>query len=356
MDSKKILFIDLFCDFGHNNINKIYVKEFLSSGYDVHIAMKKSYFESLGVDNKLLRLELPERLFEDSRSKVLYRFQQVRLLRYILSKTKSFEYSFYFFSFFDEIAFYASGFNRPAYLMVHGNTESLFSPVKCFFLKRLSKNSQVKFVVFLEIFKKLFNSRGINNVLVSSHGLPLFVNEDANNVNYSCDDLLRTINCSYIEPRIIFVPNANKFGDSSINDLIKHQPFLELIERKNIIVVMKGEPSSEPLDRFFYLAPYVDNRYLKALLINSFVVLLNYPSSFQYRVSGFFFECMAYNVPLLITNIASFVHYSNNFNYNPYYNNLHELVSAVDFLSNVNRNFRPYKELHTIEPSLKEIF
>ena len=110
--------------------------------------------------------------------------------------------------------------------------------------------------------------------------------------------LIKKINCSFIEPRIIFVPNASKFGDTSINDLINHQAFVELIEKKNIILVLKGKPYSESKHRIFYLPPYVDETYFKALLKNSFVVLLNYPLSFNPPISdfilegNFFFHCI----------------------------------------------------------------
>lgn len=353
---KKILFIDLFCGFGHNNINRIYINKFLEEGYDVHIAMKKSYFETLGIDNEFLQLELPESLFKNTNSKILYRFNQIKLLWYISEKTNTLDYSFYFFTYFDEIAFYLSWFRRSSYLMVHGNTESLYVPFKFFFLRRLSKIKKVNFVVFLDGFKKLFILKGIDNVLVSSHGLPVFEENDSKIERLLFTDLIKMINCSFIEPRIIFVPNASKFGDTSINDLINHQAFVELIEKKNIILVLKGKPYSKSKHRIFYLPPYVDETYFKALLRNSFVVLLNYPLSFQFRVSGLFFECMASNIPLVVTKIFPFMHYSKNFNYNPYYGNLDELVSRIDFLTTVDSSFNPYKDLNAIEPSIREIF
>lgn len=352
---KKILFIDLFCEFGHNNINKIYIHKFLESGYEVHIAMKKSYFETLKIDKKIFHLELPERYFKNNDSKILNRFNQVRLLWFILNKTTSLEYSFYFFSYFDEIAFYISRFKRKSYLMVHGNTESLFSPVKYFFLKRLSRFNEIKFLVFLESFKQVFNTKGIHNVLVSSHGLPKFQNTELENEKYYFNDIINNINCSYKQPKIIFIPNANKFGDTSINSLIYHKPFIDLIEKKNIIIILKCNPIFEALNRFFYLPPFVDDNRFKALLSNSDVVLLNYPTSFQFRVSGLFFECMTYNVPLVVPKIASFVQYSENFNYDPFYSNIDELVSSIDFLTSVKFNFFPYKDLKNIEPSIKEI-
>ena len=353
---KKVLFIDLFCDFGHNNINRIYINKFLEEGYDVHVAMKKSYFETLGIDKELLHLELPESLFKNTNSKILYRFNQIRLLWYISEKTNNLDYSFYFFTYFDEIAFYLSWFRRSSYLMVHGNTESLYVPLKFFFLRRLSNIKEINFVVFLESFQKLFNLKGIDNVLVCSHGLPVFEEFESKHESYLFNDLIKTINCPFTEPKIIFVPNANKFGDTSINDLINHQRFVELIEKNNIIVVLKGKPNSESRHRFFYLPPYVDETNFKALLKNSFVVLLNYPLSFQFRVSGLFFECMARNIPLVVTNISPFLHYSKNFNYNPYYGNLDELVSTIDFLTTVDSNFNPYKDLNAIEPSINKIF
>jgi hypothetical protein len=352
---RKILFIDTFCEFGHNNINKIYIDELIRIGYDVHLAMKRSYFNALELDQSLLKIDLPEKYFLANGSKVINRINQVRLLNFIKNRTKNINYFFYFFSYFEEISFYLSGFNGVSYLMVHGNTEGLINPVKKHFLRRISKNPNIKYLVFLEEFKRMFNSNGIYNVIVSPHGLPTNNSYDLSEDKNYFEKITKDLKFSKGKSKIIFIPHSNKFGDTFTNDLVNHNLFLEFIKKKNLKIIIKGNYIPSNSDRIFFLPNFVEEKQFRALLANSAIVLLNYPTSFQYRVSGLFFECLSKNIPLIASKITSFTHYSEIFNYNPFYSTVDELITIIDSLTSVEDGFAPYKNLQQIKLELSQI-
>ena len=122
-----------------------------------------------------------------------------------------------------------------------------------------------------------------------------------------------------------------------------------------MILIIKGNHINTISERVFFLPTYIEERFFTAALLNCNIVLLNYPISFQYRVSGIFFECLANSIPLIVSNINSFVQYADNFNYNPFYNDLNQLYKTIEYLINVEKGFSPYKNLETIEPNLGNI-
>lgn len=352
---KTILYIDLFCEFGHNNINKIYINKFINSGYIVHVAMKKSYFDTLALDKNLLIIELPEKYFITSNSKILSRINQIKLLWFIQSFINKNKYTFCFFSYFDEISFYLSGFKEKSFLMVHGNTENLYNKIKYFFLKKLSNIKKIYFLVFSNDFKNRFNQKKIYNVILSPHGIPEALQINQIDSTNDFNELLFDINCSPNDSKIVFIPNSNKFGNTFLNELLNDNYFLSFIKTNNLILIVKGNNINTSSDRVFFLPPYVEDKYFNALLLNCKIVLLNYPISFQHRVSGIFFECIANRKPLIVSNINSFVQYRNNFSYDPYYTDFQSLCERIKYLIQVDSKFNPYINLDSLDPNINNL-
>ena len=81
-----------------------------------------------------------------------------------------------------------------------------------------------------------------------------------------------------------------------------------------MILIIKGSYINTISDRVFFLPLFIEERFFNAALSNCNVVLLNYPISFQYRVSGIFFDYIAKNKQLIVSNINSFFQYEKNFN------------------------------------------
>lgn len=347
---KKILFVDTFCGYGHNNINKIYIKSFISQGFSVHVAMRKSYFITLDLNPELLILDFPDKYFSDNCSKLVSKINQFRLITFINFNTSQDQYDFYFFSYFDEIPFYFSGFRRNVILMVHGNTENLNSLVKRFFIKKISNIKNLRFIVFSEYFKIKFLEKNIYNVIVSPHGCPEPIIIEDKIKDSDLKELLTDLKCPHLSSKIIFVPNGKKFGDDSLDKLLSDNIFMEFITINNLILIVRGSYIHTLSDRVYFLPGYVEKCHYDSLLLNCSMIMLNYPTSFELRVSGIFFECIANNKAMVLSNVYAFNQFKTIFNYNPFYNNLSELIKTIKYLILVDDNFSPYTNLNLLEP------
>ncbi len=348
---KTILFVDLNCSFGHNNINKIYIDKLEKAGYNVELAMTKSYFENLQLFDKKLYIELPEKYFYYN-SKLMFRINQYLLLILIKNKCKNVSFEFVFFSFFEETSFYFSRFSEKSYLMVHGNAENLFNKFKYYFLSKISRRTVINFLVFSDDLKRLFNSKNIYNVIVSQHGCPKpLINSVI--VKNQFKNFLRSINCIHNDDKFLFIPNANKFGNNFIYKLLLNIQFLDYINLNKINIIIKHQKIDVNSDRIYFIPNSINNNIYNSILLNSYVILLNYPDSFQYRVSGIFFECIANDKPMILSNITSFNSFNEVFNYNPYYNSIDEICVALNQLLMCENNF--YKNKAILEPNLNEL-
>lgn len=352
---KKILFIDMFCEYGHNNINKIYINKLINNGYNVHVAMQKKYYDSLGLDQNFPILVLPDVFFKHKNNKILGRFNQIRLLNYIENKTNKSKYDMFFFSFFEEISFYLSGFNCKSILMVHGNAESLDNFIKRFFIKKIAKLNNVKFLVFSNKINEKFNLNKIYNSIVELHGTPDKIKTDKSILKNNFQLLLANKNHAIKEfNKYIFIPNSNKFGFDFLDNLLHRNDFIKFLNRENIYFIIKKSADNFHNNNIIILSEYLSEFDFETILFNTNIVFLNYPKTFEYRVSGLFFECISNNKILLLPRINSFTEFTNNFNYDPFFEDYENIQVRIIELLKLGENL--YNDLNDFKPKLENLF
>ncbi len=350
---KKILFIDLFCEYGHNNINKIYIKNLLQKGYVVEIAMQESYFNTLDLDVNLLKIKLPEKYFKLKQNRLIGRLNQVLLLKYISKNITKEKYDFLFFTYFEEISFYLSGISFKSYLMVHGNAESFDNFIKRFFLKKIGNMSNINFLIFTNHISKKFTHHKLSNFVVENHGIPNPITCDSSISKNHFKKLLEK-NKHFLKPeyKYIFIPNSNKFGFNFLEELLSQDFFLKNIITNNIYILVKGG-DVRCNENIIELPEYLNDDDFNSILINSNIIFLNYPKSFENRVSGLFFECISNNKILLLPRIHSFTEFQNYFNYDPFYDNCDNLFNKISKLLKLNDN--PYNNKQNMNPKLSNL-
>lgn len=340
----KILYIDVICADGHINFNKIYINSLIKSNDDVKLILKKGYANKMGFNSKFILFELPEFLFYDFKKiPFLNRLMMTISLIYINFKILFKNYSNIYIGSYEEISFFCSFFGKKTTLINHNNISGLSNSLKRFFFIKLSKKHTM--LVFNNQIRDYLYELSVKNVIVKPHGLPEVFSKNIINP-------IRKHN-----ERIIFLPSHNSIDVNFIDDAFSNEMFLSLLKEYNFKIVKKGgtvykDSNIVTIDKVLGYEEY------KSIFLESDIILLPYPSTFKYRVSGVLHECFVNNKLCLLSNIDAFRVYEGNFNYNPFFSDVDDLCQRLlelmtSFLSeeSYNRNF--YKNLSELNPIFK---
>ncbi len=346
---KSILFIDLFSEFGHNNLNKSYINKLIEIGLKVDLVLKENYIEELGLPHHLLKYSIPLRYFKYDTGKLRVRYNEIKKLRHISGKIDFQSYDYVFFSSFDEISLFLAGIKGNLILLNHANVAGFDNFIKRFFLKQLSKRAT--FIVFHNFIKNRFTQFGKFKVEVESLGLssPYYKSENH-------EIILAGINKKLGSPiftHIIFVPTGSKYASTFFTQVIKNADFLSFLQENQILLVIKDNSLTSDSANIIILKDFISEEKYKALFLESSIILIKYPSSFTYRVSAVFFECLSNQKPTLISDIESFRSYEPHFTYNPYFKDQRDLIEGIKSLISqiANTSFRPYQGIETFSPN-----
>lgn len=341
MNANTVLYIDVICSEGHVPFNKIYINKLLSAGYEVKLILKKNYVKKLNLPNSMILFELPSFLFYDfKRIGIMNRLLMLLSLIYINLRIFSNRFKDIYIGGYEEISFFFSFFLKKTILINHNNVAGLSSNVKRFFFKQNSRKH--KLLVFNENIKDYLMKMKVRNIIVNPHGLPEKFQNPENISNYNSFD------------KIIFLPSSNSSDLQIITELINNNSFLNFLKENNIVFIIKGSFVIENAN-IKIIDGFLDYKDYKGLFIESDIILLPYPVSFKYRVSGIFHECLANNKICLLSRIESFDIYKDYFTYDPFFKNTDELMNRITFLINTNAFSKSdnYKDLDKLEPNFE---
>ena len=351
---KKILYVDLFSQYGHTNLNRVYIDRFNEIGYKVEFVLRKDYINELKIPFEDVRLALPERYFDCRAGKIKDRFLQWKMLRLIINKIDLDQYNIIFFSFFEEMSICMSGIKGNLIFLNHSNVTGLENVLKLFFLKRVAKIGKI--LVFHESIKNRFSEFGINNVLVEPLGLakPYDLEMDRQ------DEVLRSLDHRLISPfyRVkILVPTGSKYNDLLIKNAINDPLFLSFIIANKVLIIIKDITLSSDCENICLLESYLSNIQYQILFRSSDCIIINYPETFRYKVSATLFECFANKKPCFLIDIDSFRLFQEYFNYEPYYNDIPSLISLIKtFIEEIDEiSMQPYINIESLNPQFDSV-
>jgi len=352
---KKILYIDLFSQYGHTNLNKVFISRFENLGYDLNYIVREGYVDELELSKKKVVWAIPEKYFSSSFGKLKDRFIQYKMLSYIKNNISITEYELLFFSFFEEISFGIANLKGNIILMNHSNISGLTNRIKFYFLKK--SNSIARFLVFHESIKVRFSEFGINNVIVEPLGLPKAYPKDL--------DILKIEELRKLDERLLsdkfklLIPTASKYNNSFISEVISNSTFLNFLKTESILLIVKDKTIKSSHKNVLVIDSFLSDETYKTVFLISHAVLLHYPFTFEYKISAALFECFANNKPALLSNIPSFKGFKEHFTYQPFYENLEQLIECINelkqFLKSSEKN-SIYRNLDTLNPTLNSVF
>ena len=343
---QKVLFIDYTFQRGHVNFNRIHIAAIKSAGYDVRLILHSDIADHLDYPNEDYILKLPRCLNQRQDSPILNRVIYLIILFWIKIKVINFsKYSYVVVSSCDEPTLGILPLCRNMYIMCH-NTASVYSKVKCFFLKRLAKHNT--FLVFDEYMKKPFVENGIKSVKIISHGCVA-------PYGHCNDENLPTMIKGF--GKLIFHPSS-RVDSSFVDNLVADDKLCEYLQKNDILLLIHGdkEEYNNLSDNIQFISGFLPIKVYQAIFMKADIILLVYPSTFQNQVSGVSFECVANRKNILVREHPALTYCRDFYNYDPLFKNNEELLYKILKLTTDTSTCCCRVSVDTLIPNYKEIF
>lgn len=338
---KKILFVDHVSGLGHVNFNRIYIDALLAQGFDVKLALSKSLAAHMEYDENLYAVKIPD--FYTTHSPLWRRVRFFLQLLYMKMVVNVKPYDLMFFSAYDELTFSLFHFSKPIYVVNHGNIRGLDNKLKKMCILRISRRCTQ--VVFNQYMKEAFVRYGIENVEIISHGCrPPF--EPKAGVDLSTlSSKLTDANC-----KVLFFPSDSSADVAFLEKMLDDEILLSYLQKENILFVVKSTKIHSRHSNVLVVNTYLPQPVYQALFLRSDVVLIAYPESFVYRVSGVLFECLANGKNVLIKDIPALRIYEGYFGKSPFFRDEIELLEKLRLFVEKGDMFKGMVNLKELQP------
>lgn len=338
------LFVDYAYQKGHVNFNKIHIDALRADGYDVKIVLHRDIMKRLPYGKDDYALILPNLLKLRDGHAVINRISFILSLLLIRIIIRVRKFDKVVVSYCDEVTLGLLPLCRGMYIICHNNAASFDNKVKRYFMHRLSKHNH--FIVFNDEMTKPFKRQGINNVLVVSHGcVPPFTMKP---------DIQLPLNISSYD-KVVFHPSPKPDVDF-VTELMQNARLADFLRENNVLLILRNSPCCVcETSNIKFINEYLSQDQYQKLFLSSDVILLAYPPTFEYRVSGVSFECVANGKKMLIKANHAFDYCRDFLNYDPMFNDVGELCIKLDYLfHHPNAMCKAIKDRLT--PDYKSIF
>jgi hypothetical protein len=306
--------------YGHVNFDRIQITALKSTGNTVRLIMHYQIAKELGFPSTDYEFVIPKILGINSKISIFNRFVYLITLLYIKVRVSFDNYDKVIISNLDELTLGILPLCKGMYLFCHRNASDLDIFIKKYFMKRLSIKN--KFIVFNEDMKVPFILNNISNLFVVSHGCnpPYESSADKLSIDIAKYDF------------VIFHPSA-KIEGKFLEELKGNTKLHKFLKDRNYALVIRDKQAEiSECDNIIVLHHYLDTEQYQAMFLVSNVILLVYPETFKYQVSGISYECFANGKNLLIYDNPSLKYCNGYYNYNPTFSTIEQLCKKIDYL------------------------
>lgn len=341
---RTVLFIDYAYQQGHVNFNKIHIDALRADGYDVKIVLHRDIMKRLPYREDDYALILPNLLKLRDGHALINRISFILSLLLIKIVVRVRNFDNVVVSYCDEVTLGLLPLCRNMYIICHNNAASFKNNIKRYFMQRLSKHN--RFIVFNEEMSKPFRCQGINDVRVVSHGcVPPFTMKP---------DIQLPLNISSYD-KVIFHPSPKPDVDF-VKRLVLNASLNKFLHDSNTLLILRNMPCGvSETSNIKFINEYLSQGQYQNLFLLSDVILLAYPPTFEYRVSGVSFECVANEKKMLIKANHAFDYCRDFLNYDPMFSDADELCVKLDYLfHNPDPMCKAVKD--GLKPDYKRIF
>lgn len=318
---KRIIYIDYIWRKGHVNFNQIHINALRNAGFDVKLVLYKSMQEALPFSDEEYAYIIPDFFRMKEGRPLLNRigFLIVQLLIRLKCKIRS--YDEVLVANFDEITMGLLPITSSRmYLIAHTNAEGLSMPVKRFFLKKLSKRNV--FVVFNRYQEEEFHKFVGYSTRIVSHGCTsILMDKQATQKSA----IINTSQYSFV----LFHASSN-LNRSFIKNIIENREVISFLQHENALIILRNAPyDKKKSSHIVSINGYLTKKEYTTLMKNSDGVILAYPSTFKYRVSGVSYECVAMQKNMLVYDNAALQYCRDYYSYDPMFYDAKSFISLT---------------------------
>lgn len=314
----KVLFIDLLSPDGHTDINRFFIKTMhdIENIDSIDLVGKEKYFDN----NDFI---LPRRFFIFN-NKFDFRLKNILKIKWIFNNIEVEKYDIIFISSYETISFsiaWRKKMDARILIFNHNNIDALKnSKIKKFFFKLI--NNQVEHIVYEDFIKKYIKTLHVGNkVWVNHHPIDLEKNENRVNSKSKSDNKL-----------LIYAPSSSN-DDIFIRKLINYNNRKKVLNDKIRLIIKSNNINFEDEqlkvinDRVSY------ENYISNFKKSDFISLL-FEDDFEYRVSGVFFDALAFKKRLLFKENKFSRYYINKYPELGYcYTDVKSFISTINDLT-----------------------
>ena len=303
MIKKNILYVNYILQYGHVNFDRIHISALKSTGNNVKLILHYKIAKELGFPLAEYELILPKFLGIDSHNPILNRFIYILTLLYIKIKVSFKNYDKIILSSMDEPTLGLVPLCRKMFIICHVNASNFENTIKRFFIKKLTKYNY--FIVFNRRMKEPFIENGISNVFIISHGC----------IDPYQPQILESLPIDTTKyDFVIFHPSA-KIERNFLQELKSNKELHRFFIDNNYAFVVRDKSLEiEECENIIIIHKYLTKEQYQTLFVASDVILLAYPESFRYQVSGISYECITNKKNILIRNNPSLKYCENFYN------------------------------------------
>lgn len=313
----RVLYIDPISSSSHANFNRMHIEAIRKITKDVHFVFKDGYNEEVGVEISDVCYSIPSSYFGKNRGGLINRFYMCLVLWKIRLNVPLKCYDKIIFAAYEEISLFFACYSVPLYLINHNNIGSLNNKVKRFFFKEISKRNI--HIVLEPYMKDYLKSVGIQKVEVVRHGLI----SPYSMVPSQVDEPLW-------HKKFVFSPSMQSIDAVFIEDMLHNKAFIKYLEKNELFLVLRSKTLRSPSQNVKILSNYLSEEEYINYFLRATAILLIYPKSFMYRVSGVLLEAISCGKTTIMSDIDVFRQYESLFGTNVYFSTPEQLVACLD--------------------------
>lgn len=318
----RILYIDPASFIAHANYNKMQIEALYKITDNIDFVFKEGYEEELGISSQNVVYSIPSKYYSTKVNRFYNRL--ITMFTYfLLRRNVNWDsYDVVIVSYYDEICLFFVNLPSHVYLINHINVSGLFSSrVKTFFYKRISTHYH-QIVLDLES-QKYLKEIGVEDVEVVAHGLvkPFFRKED-----------LSILNDYNQFSWIIFSPSLTSVSDNIQKELISDSSLISFLRENNALLILRSKYLKSSCTNIQVIDGLLEKDMYEGLFIKSDVILLPYPSSFQYRTSGVLLEAISNDKKVIVNDTPYFRQFQNIGIDIRYFTSIEDVISSLEEL------------------------
>ena len=320
---KKVIYINYMKQFGHINFDQIHINALINQGYDVKVVMHSDIAKKMNLRKDMYALIIPTILGHECKSGIINRLIYIIVLTYIKLHIDFSKFDYCIISNLDEISLSLIPLAKRMFLFCHGNSKGIENKIKRFFLKHLSKKHT--FLVFSKEMAEPFKNNNMECVHIVSHGCMPAYKETSLSKKYN--DIIQKYNF------IVFHPSPK--SDINFVKAIYTKENNEILKRNNILLILRNNPfEDKDFSNIIFINSYLESKDYQGIFKKANIILMAYPNSFKFQVSGVSYECIANRKNILILQNSSFSYCKDYYNYNIFFNSAEEAIRKIIKIKN----------------------